>query len=114
MSNDGLERDIRDLLRTRAIQRLEAGQLPKKRPLGCFAGAASNKVCSLCDLQIVPPDIEFELDFDTPAGRTTIRLHSRCYDIWDSERSNTQRVGEGGHSRQLRSAPRFRGIGPLA
>jgi hypothetical protein len=114
MPNERLERGVRELLRTRAVERLEAGQLPKERPVSCFAGAASNKLCSLCDSQIVPPDIEFELDFEVPTGRTTIRLHCRCYDIWDAERSNTRRVpGEGGHSGQLGSAPRFRGIGPL-
>ena len=113
MSSERLEQGIRDLLRTRAIERMKAGQLPKERPVSCFAGAASNKPCSLCDSQIVPPDIEFELDFEVPTGRTTIRLHSRCYEIWDTERSNTQRApGEGGHSGQLGSAPRFRGIGP--
>ena len=112
MSNDRIERDMRDMLRTRATQRLDAGQLPKERPVSCFAGAASNKLCSLCDSQIVPPDIEFELDFEVPTGRTTIRLHSHCYDIWDAERNNTQQApGEGGHSGQLGSAPRFRGIG---
>jgi hypothetical protein len=114
MSNERLERGVRELLRTRAVERLEAGQLPKGRPVSCFAGAAaSNKLCSLCDSQIVPTDIEFELDFEVPPGRTTIRLHSRCYDIWDAERSNTQRApGEGGHSGQLGSVSRFRGIGP--
>jgi hypothetical protein len=116
MSNERLEQGIRDLLRTRAIERIKAGQLPKERPVSCFAGAASNKLCSLCDSQIVPPDIEFELDFAIATGRTTIRLHCHCYEIWDAERSNTRRApAEGGHSRQLGSAARFRGIGaPLA
>ena len=116
MSNECLERGIREVLITRAIERLEAGQLPKDRPVSCFAGTASRELCSLCDSQIMPPDVEFELDFEISTGRATIRLHSRCYHIWDAERSNTQRApAEGGHSRQLGSAARFRGIGaPLA
>jgi hypothetical protein len=108
MSDERLERGSCELLRTRAIARLEAGQLPKGRPVSCFAGAAaSNKLCSLCDSQIVPTDIEFELDFEVPTGRTTIRLHCGCYDIWDAERT----TGARGHSGQHGSVPRFRGIG---
>jgi hypothetical protein len=107
MSDERLERGVRELLRTRAVERLEAGQLPKGRPVSCFAGAASNKLCSLCDSQIVPPDIEFELDFEISTGRTTIRLHCGCYDIWDAERT----TGARGHGGQLGSVPRFRGIG---
>jgi hypothetical protein len=106
MSQEHSERTIVELLRTRARERIDAGQLPTQLPVRSFAGPGSSKLCCLCDSAIVAPDIEFELDFDKPGalGRMTIRLHARCYDSWDAERVGTH-CTSGNGVRGLRMDP---------
>jgi hypothetical protein len=98
MSHAHSEGTLVELLRKRARERLDAGQLPTQLPKRSFAGRGSGNLCCLCNAPIVAPDIELELDFDTPGelGSVTIRLHARCYDIWDAERGGTRCASDAG------------------
>jgi hypothetical protein len=79
--------DSQSLLPTLARERLRIGDLPSWSPLHAFAGRGTGSTCALCDISIVPSEVEIELDFQRPdaRGRTTILMHMQCSEIWEQE-----------------------------
>jgi len=55
-----------------------------------FAGHGDSQPCDGCDTVILPNQVQYE--FDTPNGRI-IRLHLRCYGLWEAERRRRGWVG---------------------
>jgi len=66
---------IKEMIRAK----LDAGLLPRTRPEKAYAGPASGRLCSACELPIFGNQIEYE--FDAPDGRTFQRcVGSRAAD----------------------------------
>jgi len=63
--------------------KIAAGSLPCERPATMWVGPGSGKICDGCELPISSEQREYEFG---PPGRSTIRLHAECLEIWHIER----------------------------
>jgi hypothetical protein len=59
-----------------------AGHLPKEGCLATWYGKGTGLRCAACEQAITGDEVEVECDL--PDGGT-LRLHSRCYDLWSRE-----------------------------
>ena len=71
-----------DDLLDRVRRSILAGLLPKDHCLATWYGKGTGRRCLACDQAITPAEVEVECDL--PDG-STVRLHSRCYDLWSRE-----------------------------
>ena len=71
-------------LRTKIASRLRAGMLPSELPAKTFAGTGEGTICDCCGVAITDRDVQYEVDFATPAGSSlrTIVAHRECHRIW--------------------------------
>ena len=70
---------IADMIR----ERITAGVLPKIEHVKRWVGYGQNLRCQACDDMILPAQVEHELDFPYPDGRT-VRLHAGCAGLYES------------------------------
>lgn len=75
-----------DDLLDRIRRSILAGHLPKEACLATWYGKGTGLRCAACDRAITRDEVEVECDL--PNG-VTLRLHSRCYDLWSREVSAT-------------------------
>ena len=66
-------------VRQRLRMLVSTGELTCDEPEQSWAGRAQGKRCAGCLEDIVPPQIEFEVEL--PNFRRVF-LHQRCYDMW--------------------------------
>lgn len=85
MEREGHVSQPDDLLE-RIRHRILAGHLPKEGCLATWYGKGTGLRCMACDQAITLDQVEVECDL--PDG-STVRLHSRCYDVWSREVSAT-------------------------
>lgn len=83
MEREGHVSQPDDLLE-RIRHRILAGHLPKEGCLATWYGKGTGLRCMACDQAITRAEVECDL----PDG-STVRLHSRCYDVWSREVSAT-------------------------
>lgn len=76
-------------MRQRVRRLLEAAKLPRAAPAKLWVGPATNVSCAGCG-EAIDTGYEYELAFTTSLS---VKLHPRCYVIWDEERAAS---GEGG------------------
>jgi hypothetical protein len=67
--------------------RLRLGRLPSTEPVHLWAGEGHGEFCAGCGSIIDPTDVEYEMEWSDPLR--TVRMHSRCYEIWRAERPPT-------------------------
>jgi hypothetical protein len=61
--------------------KLDCGALPLTRPAKIWGAPGDGKPCSACDELILPDEIRYEFDGNTP----TVWLHIACFRFWDAE-----------------------------
>ncbi len=66
------------------LSALEAGALPRDKPLKTWAGMGTGKVCAVCGARLTAGDVEYELEF--ASGRLIV-VDRRCHAIWSEERT---------------------------
>ena len=66
--------------------------LPSHEPTTMRVGVASASLCTACDNPVLPPQPEYEIQYD--ARRVTIRLHVGCYLLWKAERNGRPERGD--------------------
>jgi hypothetical protein len=66
------------------VSALEAGAIPRDKPLKTWAGAGTGQTCAVCGARLTEGDIEYELEF--ASGRLII-VDRRCHAIWSEERT---------------------------
>jgi hypothetical protein len=71
-----------DDLLDRIRRSILAGHLPKEACLATWYGKGTGLRCAACDRAITRDEVEVECDLPNGA---TLRLHSRCYDLWSRE-----------------------------
>ena len=64
------------------LAKLTLGELPRLRVEKVWAGASTGTQCYGCDEPIKPKEIEVEVDL---AGALRLRLHERCFRVWQQE-----------------------------
>jgi len=62
-------------------RRLDAGLLPRERPLKTWAGYGQWRLCSVCDQKILPAQVTYEFDLN----QQTFRFHMGCHGLWIGE-----------------------------
>ena len=77
MASHDDEQDLRRMAR----EAMRAG-LTNKRPERVWGGKGTGTTCAVCARSIDAIELEFELDFEPP-----LRMHARCFAVWDQERS---------------------------
>lgn len=84
---EGLDLDDEATLRRQARAVLDAGKLPRVRPVHTWGGSASGAQCVICG-RAIEDELEFELEFPTVngGGRKSHHLHARCFAAWEFER----------------------------
>jgi len=80
-------------LRTRARERIQAGKLPRSKPVRTWGGLGSGLPCDLCDLPIQSNEPEFELQLELLAPADPVRFHRECHAIWESVRGESAADG---------------------
>src|SRR5581483_3337666 len=70
-------------LRSRVRQRMDKGSLPVIRVANLDAGYGREHVCDVCDQQIAPAQIEYEVPADSRG--TPLRFHIKCFAVWQLE-----------------------------
>ena len=78
--NEGSDMDLA-FIRARVRQLIETGTLPCETGK-TWAGRGVGDTCVACTEPISATEIEFEVDL---ASGETVRLHSRCHEIWTQE-----------------------------
>jgi hypothetical protein len=63
-------------------RKITAGILPREVPARTWAGPGTGKTCDACDIEIVPAEMEHELDLRN--GRT-LGFHQRCLTVLREE-----------------------------
>jgi hypothetical protein len=85
------------LLREKARNAIQAGQLPDREPSRTWAGKGGGGTCSVCTDEVQPQEIEFELEFQSgkgqPDGLANYRFHMRCFAAWEFERQSRSSNG---------------------
>ena len=72
--------------------KLADGFLPKEFLLRVFGRSSSGQVCDACE-RIIPAE-ELEIEGNLAKGGT-VRLHVRCFTIWQKEREAEDRRSAG-------------------
>jgi len=70
-------------LANRVRDKLDGGTLPHDSPVKLWAGQGRGQLCTVCELAILPSQVEYEPQYD---GRPPIRLHTGCHGLWEAER----------------------------
>lgn len=87
MSNKGMLRDrVREAIRTR--------KLPDRSPERTWGGPGSGTCCAICDEQLRPDEVEFELEFatgDNGIGGENCHVHVCCFSAWERQRLDSKR-----------------------
>jgi hypothetical protein len=67
------------IARTRLLQ----GNLPPNPPPQLLAGSGQGESCAVCDRQIQPEEVEYEITTPAPSGATLwLYFHVACYHGW--------------------------------
>jgi hypothetical protein len=67
------------IARTRLLQ----GKLPRNPVLDLLAGSGQGGSCAVCDRQIGPAEVEYEITTPAPGGGTLrLYFHVACYHGW--------------------------------
>jgi hypothetical protein len=66
--------------------RVEEGRLPRNEPLQIWRRQGRGFYCGGCGRVIESNELEYELEWTGEQLLRTIRMHDRCYRIWESER----------------------------
>ena len=62
-------------------RRVDAGELPRERPLKLWVSFGSGEPCAVCDEAISPAEGMNEVE----CNETTYRFHIRCHGLWVGE-----------------------------
>lgn len=62
---------------------IRGGSLPSVDCLVTWYGAGQGQVCAACAERILGSELVLECDLP---GGTMLRLHARCYELWQSAR----------------------------
>jgi len=77
-------------LRLRARAALNAGVLPRDRPLGLWGGNGAGKACAVCGNVVDAAEMELEVEFRFAEVRVDgvreFHLHLQCFAAWEIER----------------------------
>ena len=94
-----------DELRSKAVEQIEAGQLPVLTPSErLYAGYGSDEPCNLCGEPIGAKQVAYDVN-ESSCARNLI-FHVVCYSVWQLECSSrlgqerTRRLGYGVVSRE--------------
>ena len=71
---------------------LDAAVLPLDAPVKLWIGVGSCNPCTVCGLHILAEQTEYEPQYTD--GRTPIRLHGPCHDLWLAERRRRGFAGD--------------------
>lgn len=76
---------LQNELRGRARELIRRGLLPRERPLHMWGGYGCDLACALCEQIILQNEVEYELEYRTPAGARHYRFHFLCHAAWQLE-----------------------------
>ena len=76
---------LEEQLRTRARERILAGQLTCGDPIHVWGGYGSDLTCSLCDQIIGRTDVEYEVEHQIGQAVHHYRFHFLCHAAWQLE-----------------------------
>lgn len=93
-------------LREKVWDRMQAGDLPARKPDRVWGGPGVGARCAVCGLPVTEQEVEMELEFTgsgSNAGSTRHHLHVRCYAALELEcqklRADGARDGADGETR---------------
>ena len=69
-------------------QKVADGSLPCEPHPKTWAGPGRDAPCDGCDQQVLPTEVEFEVD--VPGGRV-LRFHRLCFGVWQAECEELER-----------------------
>ena len=72
------------------LEKLAAGDLPRRGPAKLYAGYGRGYRCAACDRTITPSDVECEIEF---SDGVTYRMHRECTVVWEAECERRAAIG---------------------
>jgi hypothetical protein len=75
---------LEEALRLIARERIASGQLPRRGLSRMWGGYGTGQLCALCDKQIQPNEVEYEIEH-TGAAVQSFRFHIVCLSVWQLE-----------------------------
>jgi len=76
-------------LRERARDAILSGKLSAETSYRAEGGPSPGGVCAVCDRELLPRELEYEVEFDQDTRRaapTMFHLHVACFEAWEIER----------------------------
>jgi len=70
-------------LRSRAVERIEAGRLPLVLSNHIYAGYGEGALCALCDQPIAPDKVQYDVTLESHKER--LLFHLTCHLAWQRE-----------------------------
>jgi hypothetical protein len=84
------------ILRAKARELIEAGNLPNRRPDRMWGGPSVGAQCTICGAPVKQDELELEMEFipDAGPGPSTHHVHIRCFSALEFEMRSRQSDGD--------------------
>ena len=76
------------ILREKAREALRSKKLPIHPADRMWGGRGEGAACSICNSEVKPEELEFELEYLGADGIATHHVHVHCFTAWERERES--------------------------
>jgi hypothetical protein len=70
-------------------QKLQAGRLPHDRMARFWGRSGQGELCDACETPVTKDQMLLESFAPGITGTVPIRMHARCFQLWDADRPKT-------------------------